>query len=65
MRIQIESRSLGDIARNHMFQQVLDTEICNWRKNLKEIYGKDQKLAQVQLKSLNVFWDILMKLIKV
>ena len=53
MRIQIESRSLGDIARNHIiptaikFQNILIENV----KGLKEIYGKNyQKYAGVQLK---------------
>ncbi|MGA0373082.1 MAG: glutamine synthetase III [Flavobacteriaceae bacterium] len=53
MRIQIESRSLGDIARNHIiptaikFQNILIENV----KSLKEIYGKNhQKYAGVQLK---------------
>ena len=53
MRIQIESRSLGDIARNHIiptgikYQNILIENV----KGLKEIYGKDyQKFAEVQLK---------------
>ena len=53
MRIQIESRSLGDIARNHIiptgikYQNILIENV----KGLKEIYGKDyQKFAMVQLK---------------
>ena len=53
MRIQIESRTFGDIARNHIiptgikYQNVLIENV----KGLKEIYGKDyQKFAEVQLK---------------
>ena len=53
MRIQIESRTLGDIARNHIiptgikYQNVLIDNV----KGLKEIYGNDfQKHAEVQLK---------------
>ena len=53
MRVQIESRTLGDIARNHIiptaikFQNVLIKNV----KGLKEIYGNDfQKYAEVQLK---------------
>ena len=53
MRVQIESRTLGDIARNHIiptaikFQNVLIKNV----KGLKEIYGNDfQKHAEVQLK---------------
>tara|TARA_B100001057_G_scaffold500795_1_gene617871 strand:+ start:146 stop:2371 length:2226 start_codon:yes stop_codon:yes gene_type:complete len=53
MRIQIESRTLGDIARNHIiptgikYQNVLIDNV----KGLKEIYGNDyQKFAEVQLK---------------
>ena len=53
MRIQIESRTLGDIARNHIiptgvkYQNVLIDNV----KGLKEIYGNDfQKYAEVQLK---------------
>jgi glutamine synthetase len=53
MRIQIESRTLGDIARNHIiptgikYQNVLIENV----KGLKEIYGSDyQKFAEVQLK---------------
>jgi glutamine synthetase len=53
MRIQIESRTLGDIARNHIiptgvkYQNVLINNV----KGLKEIYGNDfQKHAEVQLK---------------
>ncbi|MGB2252222.1 MAG: glutamine synthetase III [Flavobacteriaceae bacterium] len=53
MRVQIESRTLGDIARNHIiptgikYQNVLIENV----KGLKEIYGNDfQKHAEVQLK---------------
>ena len=53
MRIQIESRTLGDIARNHIiptgvkYQNVLIYNV----KGLKEIYGNDfHKHAEVQLK---------------
>ena len=53
MRIQIESRTLGDIARNHIiptaikYQNILIENV----KGLKEIYGSDyQKFAGVQLK---------------
>ena len=53
MRIQIESRTLGDIARNHIiptgikYQNVLIQNV----KGLKEIYGKDyKKFADVQIK---------------
>ncbi len=53
MRIQIESRTLGDIASNHIiptgikYQNVLINNV----KGLKEIYGSDyQKFAKVQLK---------------
>ena len=53
MRLQIESRTLGDIARNHIiptgikYQNVLIENV----KGLKEIYGNDfQKYAEVQLK---------------
>ena len=53
MRIQIESRSLGDIARNHIiptavkYQNILIENV----RGLKEIYGNDyQKFAEVQLK---------------
>ena len=53
MRIQIESRTLGDIASNHIiptgikYQNVLIDNV----KGLKEIYGSDyQKFAKVQLK---------------
>jgi glutamine synthetase len=53
MRIQIESRTLGDIARNHIiptaikYQNILIQNV----KGLKEIYGADfQKYADVQLK---------------
>lgn len=53
MRIQIESRTLGDIARNHIiptgikYQNVLIKNV----KGLKDIYGSDfQKYADVQLK---------------
>ena len=53
MRIQIDSRTLGDIARNHIiptgikYQNVLIDNV----KGLKEIYGNDyQKFAEVQLK---------------
>ena len=53
MRIQIESRSLGDIARNHIiptavkYQNILIENV----RGLKEIYGNDyQKCAEVQLK---------------
>ena len=53
MRIQIESRSLGDIARNFIiptgikYQNVLIQNV----KGLKEIYGKDyKKFAGVQIK---------------
>ena len=53
MRVQIDSRTLGDIARNHIiptgikYQNVLIENV----KGLKEIYGNDfQKHAEVQLK---------------
>ncbi|MEK9603912.1 MAG: glutamine synthetase III [Flavobacteriaceae bacterium] len=53
MRIQIESRTLGDIARNHIiptginYQNVLIQNV----NGLKEIYGNDfKKHADVQLK---------------
>jgi glutamine synthetase len=53
MRIQIESRTLGDIARNHIiptaikYQNILIENV----KGLKEIYGSDyQKFSGVQLK---------------
>ena len=53
MRVQIESRSLGDIARNHIiptgikYQNVLIENV----KGLKEVYGNDfHKHAEVQLK---------------
>ncbi|MAV78911.1 MAG: glutamine synthetase type III [Flavobacteriaceae bacterium] len=53
MRIQIESRTLGDIARNHIiptgikYQNVLIQNV----KGLKEIYGEDYyKFADVQIK---------------
>ena len=53
MRIQIESRTLADITRNHIiptgikYQNVLIENV----KGLKEIYGNDyQKFAEVQLK---------------
>ncbi len=53
MRIQIESRTFGDIARNHIiptgikYQNMLIENV----KGLKEIYGKDyKKFAEVQLK---------------
>ncbi|WP_054851627.1 glutamine synthetase III [Olleya sp. ITB9] len=52
LRIQIESRVLGDIARNHVvptavrYQNILIKNV----KGLKEIYGKDfKKFAQEQL----------------
>ena len=52
-QIQIESRTLGDIARNHIiptgikYQNVLIENV----KGLKEIYGKDYlKFAEVQIK---------------
>ncbi len=52
LRIQIESRVLGDIARNHIipiavkYQNVLIKNV----KGLKEIYGKDfKKFAKEQL----------------
>ena len=53
MRIQIESRTLGDIARNHIiptgikYQNILIQNV----NGLKEIYGSDfKKLADVQMK---------------
>ena len=53
MRIQIESRTLGDIARNHIiptgikYQNVLIENV----KGLKEIYGDQyHQHAEVQLK---------------
>ena len=52
-QIQIESRTLGDITRNHIiptgikYQNVLIENV----KGLKEIYGKDYlKFAEVQIK---------------
>jgi glutamine synthetase len=53
MRVQIESRTLGDIARNHIiptaikYQNILIKNV----KGLKEIYGSHfQKHGEVQLK---------------
>ncbi|AUC82231.1 glutamine synthetase III [Lacinutrix sp. Bg11-31] len=52
MRIQIEGRVLGDLARNHIvptavkYQNILIENV----KGLKEIYGKDfKKVSQAQL----------------
>ncbi len=53
MRIQIESRTLGDIARNHIIPTCIKYQnlLIDNVKGLKEIYGNDfQKHAEVQLK---------------
>ena len=58
MRIQIESRVLGDIARNHIVPVAVQYQnrLIKNVKGLKKIYGKDFKnLAQEQL---NLIEDI-------
>ncbi|PRP66056.1 glutamine synthetase III family protein [Nonlabens agnitus] len=67
MRIQIEGRLLGDIARNHVIPTAIryqNTLIENVR-GLKEIYGKDfKKIAHEQMEIIEEISDHIAKINK-